>query len=121
MNDNYQAVFDAVRSKISNGDIGEAIERAVRDMNLTHYAEMTMHNAGSALCALQEAHTSPSAIYRPAISIDGNQWCALYGDDLQCGVAGFGDTPEQAMADFDKSWREPLRNSPSGIAIAFKQ
>lgn len=51
-------------------------------------------------------YQAPSAIYRPAISKDGDQWCALYGDNLQDGVAGFGDTPELAMADFDKNWRK---------------
>jgi len=30
---------------------------------------------------------------------DGNQWCALYGEDLQSGIAGFGNTPFLAMAD----------------------
>ena len=32
-------------------------------------------------------------------------WCALYGDNLQDGVAGFGRSPEEAMADFDKNWK----------------
>lgn len=121
MTDTYQAVFDAVRSKISGGDVGEAVERAIRDMNLPHYVEMASHAIQQAAVEVQERQASPSAIYRPAISIDGNQWCALYGADLQCGVAGFGDTPEQAMADFDKNWREPLRNSPSGLAKAASQ
>lgn len=30
---------------------------------------------------------------------DGDQWCALYGEDLQAGIAGFGNTPFLAMAD----------------------
>lgn len=64
------------------------------------------------------AYTRPSAVFRPTLSIDGNQYCALFGADLHSGVAGFGDTPEAAMADFDKNWRTPLRNSPSGIASA---
>lgn len=113
MSDTYQAVFDAVRSKMANIDVGGAIEQSMRDANIPHYFEMAMHAAQQAAASIEEFHTAPSAIYRPAISIDGNQWCALYGDDLQCGVAGFGDTPEQAMADFDRNWREPLRNSPS--------
>lgn len=50
------------------------------------------------------AHAAPSAVYRPALSIDGNQWCALYGSNLQDGVAGFGDTPADAMREFDKAW-----------------
>lgn len=51
---------------------------------------------------------SPHYLYRPRLSIDGNQWCALYGEDLQDGVAGFGDSPAKAMADFDKNWQQDL-------------
>lgn len=50
----------------------------------------------------------PSSIYSPGLSIDGNQWCALYGKDLQSGVAGFGDSPADAFLDFDKEWVQPL-------------
>ncbi|MNT04585.1 hypothetical protein D3C72_1391710 [compost metagenome] len=53
----------------------------------------------------------PSAIYRPALSIDGNQWCALYGDNLQDGVSGFGDSPADAMWDFDMNWCAKLAAS----------
>jgi hypothetical protein len=38
------------------------------------------------------------------ISIDGNQWCVLYGENLQDGVAGFGDSPANAAAAFDQAW-----------------
>ncbi len=37
--------------------------------------------------------------------MDGsNTWCALYGDDLQNGVAGFGDSPQEAVAAFNRAW-----------------
>ena len=49
----------------------------------------------------------PSALFRPRLSIDGDQWCALYGDNLQDGVAGFGNSPADAMADFDRAWKAP--------------
>lgn len=32
---------------------------------------------------------------------DGDKWCVLWGVDLQKGVAGFGDTPNAAMMDFE--------------------
>lgn len=104
MSDTYQAVYDAVRSKLGNGDIGGAVESAMRDAQIGHYAER-------AFAAVQQAaasHEEPSAIYRPKISKDGNAWCALYGEDLQNGVAGFGDSPALAMADFDKNWYAKL-------------
>ena len=49
-----------------------------------------------------------SIILRPRLFIDGNMWCALYGKNLQDGVAGFGETPALAMQDFDKSFITPL-------------
>ncbi len=51
----------------------------------------------------------PSYLYKPKLFIDGNMWCALYGDNLQDGVAGFGKSPELAYKDFDKNWCEKLR------------
>lgn len=48
--------------------------------------------------------SAPHVTMRPAIFPDGNQWCALYGADLQVGIAGFGDTPALACAAFDKAW-----------------
>lgn len=38
---------------------------------------------------------------QPKISKDGNQWCVLYGDNLQEGIAGFGETPIAAILDFN--------------------
>lgn len=31
------------------------------------------------------------------LSLDGAQWCALIGPDLQEGTAGFGETPYDAV------------------------
>ena len=50
--------------------------------------------------------SAPALLWRPRLFIDGNQWCALYGDNLQDGVAGFGDTPDKAMRNFDLNWCE---------------
>jgi len=38
---------------------------------------------------------------------DGNQWCVLLGDDLQTGIAGFGDSPLNAILDFNKAFITP--------------
>lgn len=51
----------------------------------------------------------PSTIYKPKIYIDGDKWCALYGENIQDGVAGFGDSPEQAMADFNVAFKKSIR------------
>jgi len=47
------------------------------------------------------------SLLKPKIYKDGNQWCVLYGEDLQSGVAGFGDTPRLAVYDFNKQWDRP--------------
>ncbi|MCK5606275.1 hypothetical protein KAR91_30525 [Candidatus Pacearchaeota archaeon] len=52
---------------------------------------------------------NPSFLYKPSLSLDGNQWCALLGSNLQHGVCGFGNTPREAMAAFDKAWDTPAR------------
>lgn len=31
---------------------------------------------------------------------DGNEWCVLWGDEIQSGISGFGKTPMQAMDNF---------------------
>jgi len=46
----------------------------------------------------------PFMLLRPKIFPDGNQWCALYGENIQDGVCAFGDTPAKAAAQFDIEW-----------------
>ncbi len=38
------------------------------------------------------------------IYLDGDQWCAMVGEDIQSGVAGFGDTPLQALIEMVDSF-----------------
>lgn len=100
----YQPIFDAVRSRLSNCDVGAAVETAIRGVDLSHYASVAVE---AIRCATAE-YERPSVLFRPRLFIDGNQWCALYGDNLQEGVAGFGHSPATAMADFDRAWSERL-------------
>lgn len=105
MSDTYQAVYDAVRSRISNGDIGSAVrEVAFQTIDFSHARQMLQQE----IATVGYEMARPSAIFRPALSIDGNKWCALYGENLQDGVAGFGDSPDEACTAFDKAWREKL-------------
>lgn len=54
------------------------------------------------------ATVRPSTVYKPTLLRDGNQWCALFGEDLQSGIAGFGDSPALAMHAFDEEWKKPI-------------
>ena len=64
--------------------------------------------AGQAWQQAAAAHERPSAVFKPRLLIDGDQWCALYGDNLQDGVSGFGGSPADAMWNFDIAWYSQL-------------
>lgn len=111
--DTYQPIYDAVRSRIRNGDIGQAVENALMMSDIGHGVAM----AANAVAESHSEHSRPSAVMRPSLFLDGNMYCALYGEDLMDGCAGFGDTPEAAMADFDKNWvhaKAPTRVGAEG-------
>ena len=74
----YQAIYDAVRSQISGGDIGAAVESVLRAENIGHYATM----AAESIRAAAGEYDRPSVLFRPRIYVDGDKWCALYGDGL---------------------------------------
>jgi len=48
------------------------------------------------------------AMLKPSLNKDGNQWCVLYGEDLQVGIAGFGDSPHLAIMDFNSQWYKAI-------------
>ena len=98
--DTYQPIFDAVRSRISGFDSQALIERIASQFDFSFYAQQLRDDALNVIYELQR----PSTVYRPTLSIDGNQWCATYGENPQDGVAGFGNSPSEAMVDFDKEW-----------------
>jgi hypothetical protein len=46
----------------------------------------------------------PFYLLRPKVFADGDQWCVLYGENIQVGICGFGVTPERASIAFDIAW-----------------
>jgi len=113
MSDSYQAIYDAVRSRISGGDVGRAVEEVARD---AFDMGMTRQILQQEFCSAAYEMQRPSAVYRPQLSADGDQWCALYGENLQEGVAGFGPTPNEAMQAFDQAWWK--QKTPTAIRLA---
>jgi hypothetical protein len=87
-----------------------AVEAIIRDnMNAASFAwERVANSALEAWNEIRNEAVRPSILLRPALVIDGNQWCALYGEDLQAGVAGFGESPALAFSDFDRNWAAAL-------------
>lgn len=68
---------------------------------MSYASEDAIRNAEWNAAAMRQM---PSVLYRPQLFADGTKWCALYGADLASGVAGFGDTPAEAMHAFDVAW-----------------
>lgn len=85
----YQAIYDA----------------AIVQLDLSWQKEVIVQSITGAAETIQIEQTRPSVLMRPQMFPDGNQWCCLYGDNLQAGVAGFGDTPEKAAEAFDAAWK----------------
>jgi len=56
----------------------------------------------------QAAEFNLVSILRPSIRIEGNQWCVLYGENLQDGITGFGDTPYLAVLAFNREWHRNI-------------
>ena len=105
MGDSYQAIYDAVRSRISNCDIGNAVERVLQNADIGFQFQRALQSIEAAGYDMSR----PSVLFRPKLSMDGNQWCALYGDNLQDGCAGFGDSPDKAMLAFDAEWAKEAK------------
>lgn len=53
---------------------------------------------------VRDAWTAPHVLLKPSIYPDGTKWCALLGPNIQEGIVGFGGTPAEAAADFDRAW-----------------
>ena len=108
MTDTYQAIYDAVRSRISGGNIAEAVADVARNsFDISHQIACVVGDFSMAAKYHAQAGrdaSRPFILLRPRIFPDGNAWCALYGDNIQEGVCGFGDTPNAASIAFDIAW-----------------
>ncbi len=60
---------------------------------------------------IREDMSKPSVLYQQSlkISIDGDMYCVLMGENLQEGIAGFGKTLQEAMDKFDNNFYKPLK------------
>lgn len=50
---------------------------------------------------LSAYHATWWSVMKPTLSKDGDMWCALHGENLQVGIAGFGPSPANALIAFD--------------------
>lgn len=101
MSDSYQAIYDAVRSKISGGNIADAVADVARS---AFDISFLLPHAQQEIYAVSHEMQRPSVLFRPRIFPDGNEWCCLLGDNLAEGVSGFGETPDAAAKAFDQAF-----------------
>lgn len=78
----------------------EKLSREQHQLDYKYQAEM------NALVELQEMNLF--SLLKSKVGIDGNQHYVLYGEDLQSGIAGFGDTLYLAILDFNKAFHKPI-------------
>jgi hypothetical protein len=71
---------------------------------IEYISHQTRINANHAAHDVEMERCRPFYLLRPKVFPDGNQWCALYGENLQEGVCAFGDTPAKASVQFDIEW-----------------
>lgn len=100
MSDTYQAIYEAVRSRIPSIDGQAVISAIAAQFDFSYYAAQIKDDAMNILYEQQR----PSMLWKPSLKLDGDMWCALYGDDIMSGVAGFGESPALAMSAFDEAW-----------------
>jgi hypothetical protein len=119
--DSYQAIYDAVSQRIGRPDVERAIVEATRgSFDISHAVAMIQGEISGAVYDWQMAARDagrPFVLLKPRIFIDQGHWCALYGENLQDGVAGFGDSPELASREFDKNWAAssaPIKGAEHG-------
>lgn len=60
---------------------------------------------------LKEHPRSPAARLRPRMGMVGDIWLAFIGTKLRKGSSGLGQTPRDALEDFNRHFLEPLVSS----------
>lgn len=63
-----------------------------------------MRRISTAVESATTAYSRPSVLYRPKIGFHGKLWRVYYGEGETGAVAGYGETPDEAMKAFDFNW-----------------
>ncbi|WP_213758434.1 hypothetical protein [Citrobacter freundii] len=74
------------------------------------YFQNVFFNVASDFQITSECMREPSVLYKPTLTQDGDKWLAVYGD-LPTGVVGIGDSPAEAMCDFNRKWSTPINKA----------
>ena len=58
-------------------------------------------------------------IFKPVVFKDGDLFCVILGPDAERGVCGYGDTPKQALMNWDKDLQERLLDYDVDAVVKF--
>lgn len=50
------------------------------------------------------------SMLKPTLLQDGDEWCCLFGDNLQVGIVGYGKTPHKAVMAWNAAWHEEAKS-----------
>ena len=106
MDESYQAVYDAVRSRFSNFDSSGLIDSISSKFDISWTMSRLENTIQDAV--IEAAECSRFAILKPKLYADGDMWCCLLGDNLQVGIAGFGETPYLAIVEWNKAFHKKV-------------
>lgn len=75
---------------------------------LSHHAELEHRERMQILHEKRDAQTAELANMLGLVPYkDGNQWCVLWGENIQEGICGFGNSPLQALLNFNDNYSFP--------------
>jgi len=96
----------------------EALDRLLADPNRWTLARID--KIEDSLCGYYEAQRKsveaqinprPCALLRPNLFYTSGLWFAVYGEVVENRLVGVGETPEEALAEFDKHYTDSKPNS----------
>lgn len=68
------------------------------------FIQQALYRAAQEEISAAEIKSSPFCCYRPRLTLDGDKWIACFGENIQVGVVGIGDSPYEAEIAFNKAW-----------------
>lgn len=71
-----------------------------------HYLDFQQEAIMGRLIESQEMNLF--VLLKPTVFIDGDQYCVLYGEDIQKGIVGFGSTIIEAIRNFNLEFYKPI-------------
>ena len=80
-------------------------EQLINQRNIEHQKRLNI--------IIQTAEYNLFSILKPKLYRDGNQWCCLYGEDIQEGICGFGESPYKAIMDWNNSFFKSIYGVPN--------